>query len=93
MVYPRHDEWDGLYGLFPEYAGTRNMFKLDIDLVTTSCGTGVPEMAFVRPRADTELVPWYADMGQDGVEAFWRKKNVVSIDGATTGIFEGDENG
>jgi len=93
VVYPRHDEWDGLYGLFPEYAGTRNMFKLDIDLVTTSCGTGVPEMAFVRPRADTELVPWYADMGQDGVEAFWRKKNVVSIDGAPTGIFEGDENG
>jgi hypothetical protein len=92
VIYPRDDEWDGLYGLFPDYAGARNIFKLDIDLVATSCGTGVPEMAFVRPRADTELVPWYADMGQDGVEVFWRKKNVVSIDGAATGIFEGDEN-
>ncbi len=93
VVYPRDAQWDQLYGLFPDYAGARNIFKLEIDLVTTSCGTGVPEMAFVRPRADTELVPWYADMGQDGVEAFWRKKNVVSIDGALTGIFEGDENG
>lgn len=88
VVYPRHDEWDGLYRLFPDYAGARNIFKLDIDLVTTSCGTGVPEMAFVRPRADTELVPWYADMGEEGVDAFWRKKNVVSIDGAPTGIFD-----
>jgi len=88
VIYPQHNEWDQLYSLFPDYAGARNIFKLDIDLVTTSCGTGVPEMAFVRPRADTELVPWYADMGEDGVDAFWRKKNVVSIDGAPTGIFD-----
>ncbi|MEH6361303.1 MAG: pyridoxamine 5'-phosphate oxidase family protein, partial [Amylibacter sp.] len=86
VIYPQHDEWDTLYRLFPDYAGARNIFKLDIDLVATSCGTGVPEMAFVRTRADTELVPWYADMGEDGVDAFWRKKNVVSIDGAHTGI-------
>ena len=49
-------------------------------------------MALVRPRADTELVPWYADMGEDGVDAFWRKKNMVSIDGGPTGIFD-DDNG
>jgi len=92
VVYPRHTEWDALYGLFPDYAGARNIFKLEIDLVTTSCGTGVPEMALVRSRAETELVPWYADMGEDGVDAFWRKKNMVSIDGGPTGIFD-DDNG
>jgi len=90
VVYPRHTEWDALYDLFPNYAGARNIFKLEIDLVTTSCGTGVPEMAYVRPRADTELVPWYAEMGEDGVEAFWRKKNMLSIDGRPTGIFDDD---
>jgi len=88
MIYPRHDEWEALSGLFPDYAGARNIFVLDIDLVTTSCGTGVPEMRFVKPRADTELVPWYAEMGPSGVDAFWKKKNVVSIDGQPTGIFQ-----
>ncbi|WP_282604208.1 pyridoxamine 5'-phosphate oxidase family protein [Pelagibius sp. Alg239-R121] len=88
VIYPRHDEWERLYGLFPDYAGARNIFKLKIDLVTTSCGTGVPEMALVRTRAETELVPWYDEMGTDGVDAFWREKNVKSIDGEPTGIFE-----
>ncbi len=92
VIYPRDKEWSQLYRLFPDYAGARNIFKLSIDLVTTSCGTGVPEMSFVRPRADTELLPWYADMGEDGVDAFWRKKNMVSIDGGPTGIFD-DDNG
>ncbi len=86
VIYPPHDEWDQLYSLFPNYAGARNIFKLDIDLVTTSCGTGVPEMTFVRQRAETELVPWYAELGVAGVKAFWRKKNMTSIDDAPTGI-------
>ena len=84
--YPRHDAWDALRGLFPDYAGARNIFTLDIELVTTSCGTGVPEMSVVRTRAETDLVPWYADMGPSGVDAFWHKKNMVSIDGQPTGI-------
>jgi hypothetical protein len=91
MVYPRHAEWDDLYGLFPDYAGARNIFELDIELVTTSCGTSLPEMTIIRPRAETDLVPWYAEMGPSGVDAFWRKKNVTSIDGNPTGIFEGEE--
>lgn len=88
VSYPRHADWDDLCGLFPDYAGTRNIFTLDIESVVTSCGTGIPEMAFVRTRADTDLVPYYADMGEDGVEKFWRKKNVESIDGYPTGIFD-----
>lgn len=88
VIYPRDDEWSELYSMFPDYAGARNIFKLDIDLVTTSCGTSVPEMQVVRKRAETELEPWYAEMGQSGVDAFWKKKNVKSIDGKPTGIFK-----
>ena len=88
VIYPRHAEWEELYGLFPDYAGARNIFRLNIDLVTTSCGTGVPEMSLVASRAETELVPWYAEMGEEGVEAFWRKKNTRSLDDTPTGIFE-----
>ena len=88
VVHPRDDEWAELYDMFPDYAGARNIFKLDIDLVTTSCGTSVPQMQLVKKRAETELVPWYAEMGQSGVDAFWKKKNASSIDGKPTGLFE-----
>lgn len=87
VIHPRDDAWDDLYALFPDYAGARNIFRLSIDLVTTSCGTSVPEMSVVRKRAETELVPWYADMGEEGVTAFWQKKNLLSIDERPTGIF------
>lgn len=88
MIYPRDAEWENLYSLFPDYAGARNIYKLDIDLVTTSCGTGVPEMAVVQSRAETELVPWYAEMSEDELHAFWRKKNEKSLDNVPTKIFE-----
>ncbi len=90
VIHPRDEEWETLYALFPDYAGARNIFRLKIDLVTTSCGTNIPEMEITRHRAETDLVPWYADMGEEGVTAFWEKKNVISLDGSPTGIFEGE---
>ena len=86
VIHPRDKEWNELYDLFPDYAGARNIYKLNIELVTTSCGTGVPEMAIVKPRAETELVPWYAEMTEDELHAFWRKKNTLSLDGVPTKI-------
>ena len=88
VFHPRDAEWQGLVAAFPEIAGSRQIFDLTIDLVQTSCGTGVPIMEYQRPRADTELVPFYAEMGEAGVEAYWRRKNVLSIDGKTTGLVE-----
>ncbi len=88
VVHPRDQQWEQLYRLFPDYAGARNIFTLDIDLVTTACGSGVPEMSLLRHRAETDLVPWYENMGQDGVEAFWKKKNLLSIDGDPTGLLD-----
>ncbi|MGB7240928.1 MAG: pyridoxamine 5'-phosphate oxidase family protein [Sulfitobacter sp.] len=90
VIHPRDAQWDALYGHFPDFAGARNIFELDIELVTTSCGSGVPEMSVVRTRAETDLVPWYDDMGPEGVTDFWQKKNVTSIDGFPTRIFDGD---
>ena len=90
VLYPRDAQWKELSSMFPNYAGARNIFDLDIELVTTSCGTGVPEMSYVRNRGETELVPWYEELGEQGVDAFWRKKNTKSIDGFPTGIFADD---
>jgi hypothetical protein len=45
-------------------------------------------MDFVTGRGETELLPFYADMGPDGVRDFWRRKNLQTVDGKATGIFE-----
>ena len=67
-------------------AGSRQFFKIAIDLIQTSCGTGVPVMEFKKSRAEEELLPFYDDMGSDGVEKYWNKKNTMSLDGKTTGL-------
>lgn len=86
--HPRDPDWAKVTAGFPEIAGSRQVFDLAIDLVQTSCGTGVPIMAFRSSRAEAELVPFYQKMGEDGVRDYWRRKNVQTIDGAPTGIFD-----
>ena len=85
-VHPNEQDWAEQLGKFPAMAGARQVFELDIDLVQTSCGTGVPRMQFIAQRGPTELLPFYADMGEDGVRAYWKRRNAVSLDGKATGI-------
>ena len=88
VYHPRDPEWNGLIGLFPKLAGSRQVFDLDIDLTQTSCGSGVPIMSFDRGRGEHELEPFYHEMGEDGVQDYWRRKNVETVDGKPTGIFD-----
>ncbi|MGI9414149.1 MAG: pyridoxamine 5'-phosphate oxidase family protein [Hyphomicrobiales bacterium] len=83
--HPRDPGWDRLSPLFPALPGSRQIFDLDIDLVQTSCGTGVPVYEFKRDRGETELLPFYDAMGEEGVRAYWERKNQTSIDGKPTG--------
>ncbi len=87
VFHPRDPEWSSHCRLFPDYAGARNIFSLQIELVTTSCGSGVPVMTLARSRAETDLLPYFEEMGQTGVADFWRRRNQFSIDGTPTGIF------
>ncbi|MEL7397606.1 MAG: pyridoxamine 5'-phosphate oxidase family protein [Pseudomonadota bacterium] len=87
VIHPRDAEWDGLIGHFPKLAGSRQIFDLEIDRVQTSCGTGVPRMVFGKSRGEDELEPFFDELGADGVEDFWRRKNTETIDGRPTGIF------
>ncbi|MBM7066945.1 pyridoxamine 5'-phosphate oxidase family protein [Actibacterium sp. 188UL27-1] len=86
VLHPHDEEWAEAAGAFPNYAGARNVFDLTIEAVQTSCGTGVPLMDFKASRAETELLPFFEDMGADGVAAYWAKKNAKSLDGAPTGL-------
>jgi len=88
VVHPRDPDWDSLISQFPDLAGSRQIFNMTIDSLQTSCGTGVPVMEFVENRATEELLPFYEEMGPKGVEEYWRRKNVQTIDGFDTGLFE-----
>lgn len=90
VLHPRDAGWDEAARDFPNYAGSRQIFDMTIESVQTSCGSGVPFMAFDRQRAPEELVPFYDEMGHDGVRDYWRRKNVETIDGMPTGLFADD---
>jgi hypothetical protein len=67
----------------PEPLGARQIVLLEVDLVQTSCGYGVP---LFEHRGDRHaLLRWAESKGEDGLEAYRREKNVRSIDGLPTG--------
>jgi len=66
--------------------GTRKIVELAVDLVQTSCGYGVPEFDYVGER--TVLDDWAEKKGADGIQDYWREKNVVSMDGLPTGLLD-----
>jgi hypothetical protein len=69
-----------------EPAGARQIVRLDIDLVQTSCGYGTPLFDYrgERPSLDN----WARSKGEEGLEVYRREKNLVSIDGLPTGLLE-----
>lgn len=66
--------------------GVRQIVVMDVERVQTSCGYGVPLYDYVGER--DQLDRWAEHKGEQGVEDYWREKNVVSVDGFETGIFE-----
>jgi hypothetical protein len=71
-----------------EPAGARQIVLLHVDRVQTSCGYGVPLFDYrgERPSLDN----WARSKGEEGLEAYRREKNAVSIDGLPTGLFEAE---
>jgi predicted pyridoxine 5'-phosphate oxidase superfamily flavin-nucleotide-binding protein len=67
-----------------ELLGARQIVRIDIDLVQTSCGYGVPLFEYVGER-DT-LLRWAENKGDAGLEEYRRQKNARSIDGLPTGL-------
>src|ERR1700733_2875782 len=69
-----------------ERPGSRQIVVLNLDLVQTSCGYGVPLFQYVDERKT--LTRWAEAKGEAGIEEYRRSKNVFSIDGYPTGILE-----
>ncbi len=88
VYYPRDPEWEGYLGLFEPLGGSRQVFKLHVELVQTSCGFGVPLFNY---EGDRKLMhTWAEKKGNDGIQAYWEEKNMVSLDGQPTHIFGTD---
>ncbi len=69
---------------FEDVVGARQIICLDVDLVQTSCGFGVPQYEY---RADRPtLIRWAERKGEAGLESYWRERNARSIDGFETGM-------
>ena len=69
-----------------EPAGARQIVRLHVDRVQTSCGYGTPLFDYrgERPSLDN----WARSKGEDGLEAYRRENNLVSIDGLPTGLLD-----
>lgn len=67
-----------------EPPGARQIVLMDVDLVQTSCGYGVPLYDYKAERPS--LVRWAEQKGEDGIADYWREKNLVSMDGLPTGM-------
>jgi hypothetical protein len=72
-----------------EPPGARQIVALDVELVQTSCGFGVPlfEYGGERPSLDR----WAQAKSESELEAYRREKNARSLDGLPTGLFEDED--
>ena len=69
---------------FQELPGARQIIRLDVDLVQTSCGMAVPLFDYSAER--DQLRNWATRHGPDGLRKYWRLKNMESLDGLPTGF-------
>ncbi|MCA9014307.1 MAG: pyridoxamine 5'-phosphate oxidase family protein [Planctomycetaceae bacterium] len=86
VIHPYNTEWSELFAHFPAIPGARQVFDLNVDLVQTSCGMGVPYFDYVEERE--QLTTWAAKQGPEGLHQYWHDKNQTSLDGLPTHILE-----
>jgi len=67
-----------------EPLGARQIVRLEIDMVQSSCGFGVPFFDYTGER--DAMDKWAQARGHDALVAYRQEKNRVSIDGFPTGL-------
>jgi predicted pyridoxine 5'-phosphate oxidase superfamily flavin-nucleotide-binding protein len=82
-VLPQDAEWEALAVHFTLLPGTRQIFVIDVESVQTSCGWGVPFMAFDRERETLQKA--HAGMNEEAWMAKARGRT-RSIDGIPTRV-------
>lgn len=84
VILPEDSKWEELYELFDPLPGVRQIITVDIHKVQTSCGYSVPFMSYEKER-DT-LRRWAEQKGEEGLQSYWREKNMSSLDQLPTSL-------
>jgi hypothetical protein len=82
VIIPSDKDWHSLYTLFDTTAHCRQIFKIDIHRIQSSCGYGIPLYEFQGDRST--LIDWIDKKGPEGIDAYIQKNNLESLDGLTT---------
>jgi len=85
-LLPGDSGWDELSAHFELQLATRQIILADIDMVQTSCGFSVPLYEYMGER--DHAIKWANAKGADGLEAYKKEKNRVSLDGLPTAMFD-----
>lgn len=78
-------EWSELSVHFELHPSTRQIIVIDVDMVQTSCGFGVPFYEYTGER--DQSYKWAESKGEDGLLAYREEKNRTSLDGLPTAMF------
>ena len=82
VIGQRDSAWKEYRSHFEAFAGERQIIVLNIESVQTSCGYAVPHYEY-RGDRDT-LSKWAERKGPEGIAAYSKERNAVSIDGLPT---------
>jgi len=83
-ILPSNENWDAYASLFEVYESTRQIIVVDVDLVQSSCGFGVPVYEFIEHR-DIHF-SWAGQKGPEGLSTYIDENNLVSLDGLPTAL-------
>ncbi len=78
------NEWNELLPQFTELPGARQIIVVDLDRVQSSCGDGVPFMAFCSER--DKILQWAESKGESALSTYRHEKNRLSMDGLPTAL-------
>jgi hypothetical protein len=78
VLEPQDADYEQLAELFPAGPPARAIIRVSIDRISDSCGYGVPRFAFEDQRP--QLAAWSDRKGSDGLRAYQRANNAVSLD-------------
>ncbi len=78
-IHPGEPEWESALRPFPSSFGARQVVQMEVDLVHTSCGFGVPLYTFQGERQTLDA--WLQAKGEEGLARYQQEHNRVSLDG------------
>ena len=86
VIHEKDARWGEMSAHFEQHVGTRQFFEMNVELVLTSCGYGVPQYEFKGER--NTLKKWAEKKGREGIKEYWAENNVLTLDGAETNVLK-----